>query len=384
MPKVSVIIPVYNVEKYLRQCIESIINQTLNDIEVICVNDGSSDLSLDILNEYQARDKRVIVVSQKNKGTGVARNVGIEKSSGECLVFVDPDDWLELNALEELYNLYKENDVDIVSHNHTYIDEANDKRGEVIFSEHAFYCLKTNIEDNDIYDWERINNKGFSLLPLASWGRLYSANFIKGNNIKFAPNKCSEDNIFTIKSFMLAKGILYTKKVLYNYRVRVDSCSHKISSDNFCIFDNIKLLKDFLIEKNWFDKYEEEYFEYAIYILLWHYKLVPSSEIRKYLRACKKVLPPKKYKILLKKTNQVPYLEKIFSVKNVGVYKKFSILGFNFKIKVKKLVERERLSKIINNQRREIDLLYQILEEQKKYENVNKNEATSLRLAVGE
>ena len=382
MPKISIIVPVYNVEKYLRQCLDSIVNQSLQDIEVICVNDGSLDSSLDILNEYKSKDKRVIVITQENKGTGVARNLGIEYSNGECLAFVDPDDWLEPNALEELYSKYKENDVDIVQHDHTYVNEEKNEYGEVVFSKHASYCLQTNINDGDIYNWESIKNKNFSLLPLASWGRLYSTNFVKKNNIKFAPNKCSEDNIFTIKSFMLAKDILYVNNTFYNYRVRIDSCSHKISNDNFCIFDNVKLLKDFLIEKNWFDKYKNEYQEYAKYILLWHYALVPCNNIKKYLTECKKLLTHKKYKILLNKTNQVSSLDKIFSVKNIGVHKKISILGIKFKIKSKRLVEREKINQIIINQQRQIDLLYQILDEQKKSDIENQNNNDGLHLVI--
>lgn len=100
-PLVSIIIPVYNVEKYLRTCLDSILNQTYKNIEVICVNDGSPDNSISILNEYASRDKRVIVFDEPNKGVASARNLGIEKATGQLLTFADADDWWELNAFEQ-------------------------------------------------------------------------------------------------------------------------------------------------------------------------------------------------------------------------------------------------------------------------------------------
>ena len=371
MPKVSIILPVYNVEKYLRQCINSLVNQTLQDIEIICINDGSTDSSLGILNEYQAKDSRIVVISQENKGTGTARNVGIDNSRGECLAFVDPDDWVELNTFEELYKKYKENDVDIVQHDHAYFNEAKNKFGKVVFSEHALHKLKINITDGSIYNWKDIVNKDFSLLVLATWGRLYSARFIKENNIRFAPNKCSEDNIFTIKAIMLAQKILYIQKPFYNYRVRTDSCSHKTSDENFCIFDNIKMLKEFLVEKGWMGNYKKEYLKYVIYILRWHYMLIPPKSIKKYLKNSKTALTPKGYKKFLNEIHLDSGFEKVFSVKNIGIYKQLCILGLKFKIKSQKLVEREKIKQIIRNQEHQIGLLNKILKLETQKSNQN-------------
>ena len=201
----------------------------------------------------------------------------------------------------------------------------------------------------------------------------YSTEFIKKNQIRFAPNKCSEDNIFTIKAVMLAKGILYIQKSFYNYRIRSDSCSHKISNENFCIFDNIKLLRDFLIEKNWFDKYKKEYYNYAIYILHWHYMLISQKQHRKYLKESRKVLTSKNYKKFLKEINQVTCLEKVFSVRNIGIYKQIYILGFKFKIKTKELIERERFKQIIDNQKTVNRLLRKILEVQSNLADKNED-----------
>ena len=114
MAKVSVIIPVYNVEKYLRKCLESVVNQTLKDIEIICVNDGSTDSSALILDEYARNDNRIKVYTQENQGQGAARNMALELAQGDYIAFVDSDDWLEVSALEELYKFITEKGAEAV------------------------------------------------------------------------------------------------------------------------------------------------------------------------------------------------------------------------------------------------------------------------------
>ena len=100
MINVSIVIPVYNVEKYLKQCLESVVNQTLDKIEVICINDGSTDNSLNILKEYEKKYNNIIIIDQENKGPGFARNIGMKRASGKYIYFLDSDDYIELNAME--------------------------------------------------------------------------------------------------------------------------------------------------------------------------------------------------------------------------------------------------------------------------------------------
>ncbi len=115
-PKVSIIIPVYKVEKFISQCLDSLINQTLKEIEIICINDGSPDRSIDILNCYSQHDKRIKVINQKNQGSATARNRGIEESKGEYIKFVDADDILDIHACEICYRKAKEVNADILVH----------------------------------------------------------------------------------------------------------------------------------------------------------------------------------------------------------------------------------------------------------------------------
>ena len=114
MAKISIVVPVYNVEKYLKKCIESIINQSLQDIEIICVNDGSTDSSLEILNDFASKDKRVVVINKTNSGYGHTMNMGLNTATGEYIGIIESDDFADLRMFEELYKLAKDNDADIV------------------------------------------------------------------------------------------------------------------------------------------------------------------------------------------------------------------------------------------------------------------------------
>ena len=128
--KISVVLPVYNVANYLRKCLDSLVNQTFEDFEVICVNDGSTDLSLGILEGYALSDSRFKIISQENKGLSGARNTGIQHVQGKYVLFVDSDDWLEENALEELYNHVKGFDSDITMFKFRYYNEDTNEFSE--------------------------------------------------------------------------------------------------------------------------------------------------------------------------------------------------------------------------------------------------------------
>lgn len=149
-PDISIIVPVYNVEKYLPQCLESLINQTYANIEIICVNDGSTDNSLEILDKYAKRDSRIIVINQKNSGVSVARNAALKIISGKYLMFVDGDDWIELNNCETAYNLIEKYNADVVMW--SYIREYPNKALKKTFHLMILYmkrnmCAKNYIEE---------------------------------------------------------------------------------------------------------------------------------------------------------------------------------------------------------------------------------------------
>ena len=183
MPKVSVIVPVYNVEKYLGYCLGSIISQTLRDIEIICVNDGSTDGSPDILKHYAKLDKRIKIINQKNAGLSAARNTGMQAARGEFLGFVDSDDYISLKFFELLYNAAKENDCEIASARQifSYYSE-NDSRNEVLYfgKPAGVYVLGDEpVLPNDF--------------PRMTWNKIYKREFIERIGLTFLVGAIRED-----------------------------------------------------------------------------------------------------------------------------------------------------------------------------------------------
>ncbi len=179
-PLVSVIIPVYNAEKYLRECLDSVINQTLTEIEIICVDDGSTDSSLNILREYEAKDRRFRVLTQKNQFAGVARNNGMAIAKGTFFAFLDADDYYTPDALGVLYSLAEQHSLDIIK-----ASFFNLETGEKPYD--TQYSTNTRTNSNIYY---RIlsfpeNLKDLIFVADVAWNGLYRASFIKHNNIVF-------------------------------------------------------------------------------------------------------------------------------------------------------------------------------------------------------
>jgi len=211
MCKISVIIPVYNVEKYLKKCLDSICNQTLKDIEIICVDDGSSDSSLEILQQYEAKDSRVKVLTQSNQKQGAARNNGISIAKGEYLGFIDSDDWIDLDYYEQLYNSAKTFDCDIAIADYIRIGNGTTKK-------------RLHIKDEVIVT--DLDNK-FKLCKQAKHpcptNKIYRSELIKKQRITFPEGVYCEDKIFTCKAVYFANKIVSVPNTYYYYFRRPNS-----------------------------------------------------------------------------------------------------------------------------------------------------------------
>ena len=221
-PKVSVIIPVYNVEKYVRECLDSIVGQTLEEIEIICVNDGSTDGSLEILKEYGARDKRITILSQENRGISSARNHGAERASGEYFYFMDGDDILEKEALFKLYALAAEKNLDVVYFDGESFFETEELREEK--KNYITYYTRTG-------DYSRVMTGAqmfHEMLLMDEYRSSLCIQFIsaahyKKENLTFAEGITGEDNIFTFQCIMPANRVYHTKEAFFHRRVRENS-----------------------------------------------------------------------------------------------------------------------------------------------------------------
>lgn len=223
-PLVSIIVPVYNVEKYLEKCLESLVNQTLKNIEIICVNDGSPDNCGEILDNYKAIDSRIIVIEQKNSGLSAARNTGMKYVNGEYIMFVDSDDWIDIDTCELAYNAAEKNKADLVmwSYVREYEDSSNEKLmfwedGKVFEKNEVKKLLQRRICG---LLGEELAHPDYANALETVWGKLYLAERLLKNNVYFVNTKeiGTEDALFNLYALGYINRAVYIKKCLNHYR----------------------------------------------------------------------------------------------------------------------------------------------------------------------
>ena len=276
-PKVSVILPVYNVGKYLRQSLDSLINQTLKDIEIICVNDGSTDDSYDILEEYKQKDSRIKVIHKENKGTGAARNDGLRLAMGECIGFVDPDDWVKPNMFEKLYSLIKEKNLDIAMCMPDGFDEKNQENKPFP------YFIDSNFENipvNKIFNWRNLSPFKY---PMCVWNKLYTRKLLEQNNIEFAEGLDFEDHKVIFGALLTAEKILFIKDKLYVYRFNREGSV--LTDNNRRLIDHIEIfniVENIMKKTNTFDILREDFLTYKVHNLLYYYSMIKDEYKKDY------------------------------------------------------------------------------------------------------
>ena len=217
--KVSVIVPIYNVEKYLAECLDSIVNQTLRDIEIICVNDGTTDNSAEIMEQYAQKDPRIKTITQENGGLSVARNSGLAIATGEYLFFTDSDDILELNALEKLYAISKEKDLDVLYFDHIRFYENGDPN---TYFDRSAICQDYTKKIYDGVSFYRASRDGGIYSPVV-WSQFFSRSFMDANKLSFYPGILHEDNLFSFQVTMTAQRAAYLPEKLYWHRMHSNS-----------------------------------------------------------------------------------------------------------------------------------------------------------------
>ena len=205
MPKISIIVPVYNTEKYLEKCLNSLINQTLKDIEIICVNDASTDNSINILKQYEQKDSRIKVIEQEHLKQGAARNNGTKYVTGEYIGYVDSDDWIDLDYYEKLYNAAKKHNLDIALANNVRIGKNKFKKRLEINEEKVYTTLQEKIDVCKQWKNECPTNK------------IYRTELLKDNKITWPEGVYCEDKLFTIKAIYYANGIVTVPDINYYY-----------------------------------------------------------------------------------------------------------------------------------------------------------------------
>lgn len=217
-PKISIIVPIYGVEKYLDKCVKSIQNQTIRDIEIILVDDGSPDKCGELAEQYAKKDSRIKVIHQENSGLGPARNSGMYAASGEYIGFVDSDDWVDVNMFSRLYQVAKKQKADIVVSGHCDWTD-----GKIVRTKRHPLAGKTVTEKSEIDEIRKnlygrsMEDKETEAFPMSVWIAIYKRNMIIDSCLKFK-NIISEDVIFNISAYKCASCISFTENTDYCYR----------------------------------------------------------------------------------------------------------------------------------------------------------------------
>lgn len=256
MCKVSVIIPVYNTEKYLKECLDSIVNQSLEDIEIICIDDGSTDNSLEILREYAENDSRFKIFSQENNGQGSARNYGLDVAKGEYIYFMDSDDFIELNTLSDCYDEASKNNLDFLMFQLINYDES--KKSLYQDNDYDMPNVGDLVADN-VFSYADLNHLIFQV-AVSPVNKLYSKKFLDDINVRFPEDVIFEDNVFFWNVFLNAKRIKFLK---HHYYIRRRHSSSTTGNAGIRFVDTLEIHnRIFIIFKkfNIFDEFKKYLF----------------------------------------------------------------------------------------------------------------------------
>lgn len=256
--KISVIIPCYNAEKYLAKCLDSVVNQTYKNLEIICVNDGSTDNTLKILENYASKDDRMVIINQNNSGLSGARNSGIKKVTGKYTIFVDSDDWIGLDTCKIALSKCCENNVDLVIWN--YVKEYGNKSiNKRIFQDKEIYFNGKDCENIlhrrifGLYGEELKNPENADSL-VTVWGKLYKSALIIDNQIEFVDTKKigTEDALFNAMVFCHLKSAVYIPNCFNHYRKdNEQSLTTMYKPELFVRWQNLyKLMDEIICENN--------------------------------------------------------------------------------------------------------------------------------------
>ncbi|MBR4448449.1 glycosyltransferase [Methanobrevibacter sp.] len=368
MVKISVIVPVYNAEEYLEQCLNHIIGQSFQDLEIICINDGSGDGSLEILNEFSENDNRIKIINQQNHGLGAVRNKGITVAQGDYIYFIDSDDYLELNAFEELYEISRKHSVDFTMFK---LNNFNEITKEPIYIDYYTMPYLKERAGDDVFNYHDVEDIALRLCVSAP-GCFFKRDFIK--DLRFPEGLLFEDNVFFTKALFEARRIYFYDKFLYNRRVREDSLSNTVSINSLDTIEIANIMLD-LINEYGYDRHKRQLYYrifnniYSLFEKAPHeFKPDLFSEIKKrYLKYSKKWESDEYFKNDMKKRHRHIYNSAIQS--DCSEEFELRVRLYDEKRKIKKLKkENKEIKKAIKKLKKENDLI----KSSKGFELINK------------
>jgi glycosyltransferase involved in cell wall biosynthesis len=277
-PKISVIIPVYNAEKYLRQCLDSVVNQTLKDIEIICINDRSIDDSLKILGEYAAKDSRIIILNNFYRlKAGETRNLGINEATGKYLHFLDADDFFKPSMLENMYVRAQDKQADIVMCRSMGYNHAKDDYFGMEWSINSHY-----LPENDPFSFKDMPDYIFNFCPGWAWDKLYRAGFVKDNNLHFQDIRTNNDVLFVYSSLVKASRISVLDMPLVYHRVNTSVSLQETREYSWeCFYQASTALCEELKSIGVYDQVQRSFINWVLYISLWNLRNLRDPEREK-------------------------------------------------------------------------------------------------------
>lgn len=216
MEKISVILPIYNVEKFLKQSVESVLNQTYKNLEIILVDDGTKDSSDKMCDDYAKKDSRIKVIHKENGGLSSARNAGLDIATGKYVMFLDADDFFEPNSCEVLYNEIEKRQADYVVGNYIHVTHDGIKWENPLFDPNLYDNFKLSITDYQ---------KSFFVMNSVVWNKIFRRDFIEQNKLRFIPKALAEDAIFSTYCYVHTDNAYFINDVVYNYRQNEENVS---------------------------------------------------------------------------------------------------------------------------------------------------------------
>lgn len=283
-PLISVIIPIYNTGKYLPKCLDSILNQTFNQIEILCIDDGSTDNSLQILEEYSNKDSRIKIFSNNHNGAGAARNTGLDNAKGKYISFIDSDDWIDSNTYQELYKKMEDYNLDIIMFQLINYNDVTHK-----LSKSDYYdvkCLDKKF-DNQVFSYRDVEDILFDI-PVSPCNKLIKHDLIKRLNLRFLEGKMFEDNPFFFKLFLSSDNVSFVRKYYYYRRRHAESI---MSKDELNLLDAMPITTEVLYcfkELNLFEKYACELTNFKFYFIRTYYRNIKQNYKQNFFEAMKK------------------------------------------------------------------------------------------------
>ncbi len=322
--KVSIIVPVFNAEKYLEDCLNCLCHQTLQEIEIIAINDGSNDRSQEILENYAQSDSRFVIINQANSGAALARNKGIEKAKGKWLWFADADDLCSLEMAEKLYNYGESHNNDIVVCKADIIDIGNKQ------SEMSISLAWEKIKFINDFSLDMVND--FSFTSFTVWNKLYRKDFVLSKKLRFQPLSSCNDVAFCLISLSEAKRIGIVSESLYVYRYNAKG---NITSNRGKYAENSLLAADYvrreLMKREKWSQLSDSFYQCIVRSLFWEYKLASWKQKMKLRQKIYQFLPIEYFKAYFGRKNHL--LNFLFSQTQKGNKHIIKICGIKISFK---------------------------------------------------